>query len=75
MKPRRAISLVPVMTCVEIASERVMEEVQSQASYGNASHEAEESSSGSKVEVSRGSLYAAFVYQGGLNLVMLERTF
>lgn len=52
MKPRRAISLVPLMTCVEIASEHVKETVQSQAWCENASQEAEDPSSGSKAELS-----------------------
>lgn len=63
MNPRRAISPVPVMTCVEIATERVMEEVQSQAWCGNATHEAEESTSGSKSEVSWSFLHAPSVDQ------------
>lgn len=65
MNPGRAISLVPVVTCVEIATESLMEEVHSQAWCGNATHEAEESTSGSKFAVSWSFLHTPSVDQGG----------
>lgn len=67
-KPRRAIHLVSLMACVEIASECVKEMVQSQAWCENASQEPEKHSSGSKAELSWSSFYPLSVDQGSLNL-------
>lgn len=71
MKPKRAVSPVPVRTYVEIAPGHVMEKVQSRVKLGVRTLAT--SPSGSKAELPRSSLSTPSVDQGDLNLCKAGR--